>query len=113
MAAKRVKVIRIKGVELPEGKIPEYKDCYKSLGIPQTNRHHDEDTAKYISEVKTGAEKPVGRNKIQTVSACTLLVIRNPAGVILMLRQENSSQCLDGSILSPVPRGSMATDGEG
>lgn len=67
------------------------------MGIPQANRHHDEDSAKYLSEVKTGAEKPVGRNKIQTISTCTLLVIRNPAGVILMLRQENSSQCLDVS----------------
>ncbi|KAF7646703.1 hypothetical protein LDENG_00183640 [Lucifuga dentata] len=37
MVAKRKKVVRTEGVELPEGRIADIQDSYKYLGIPQTN----------------------------------------------------------------------------
>lgn len=54
--AERGKVVRLEGVDLPEGRIEEMEN-YKYLGIPHTSRNNDGEarkaaTTKYLSRVR-------------------------------------------------------------
>lgn len=56
MVSKRGKMTKTKGVELPEGNIPDVQDSYMYFGIPQANGNHEEAarksaTAKHLQRV--------------------------------------------------------------
>ena len=64
MASKRDKMTTTKGIELPEGNIADVQDCYKYLGVPQTNSKQDEAARKSVTTKNLQRERVVKRSQV-------------------------------------------------
>ena len=94
MIARRGKVIKTDGLELPAGHIADIQTSYKYLGIPQSHGNHDEEarrtaTSKYHQRVRQVLKSQLnGKNKIQAINTYALPVIRYPAGIVSWTKEE-------------------------
>ena len=93
MIARKGKVIKTNGLELPAGHIAEIQTSYKYLGIPPLHGNHDEEarrtaTSKYHQRVRQVLKIQLNvQNKIQAINTY-LPVIRYPAGIVSWTKEE-------------------------
>ena len=94
MIARKGKVIKTDGLELPAGHIADMQTSYKYLGIPQLHGNHDEEgrkraTSKYHQRARQVLKSQLnGKTKIKAINTYALLVIRYPVGIVSWTKEE-------------------------
>ena len=89
MIARRGKVMKTDGLELPLGHKTDIQTSFKYLGIPQLHWNHDEEASKYHQRVRQVLKSQFnGKNKIKVINTYALSVIRYPAGTVNWTKEE-------------------------